>query len=191
MNYTLYESLFNKIDSMLEKGRVILTIEGGSASGKSTLANILKDKYDCTVIHIDDFFLRPEQRTIERYEEIGGNIDKERFFEEVVKPLRSDLDFSYQKFDCATMSLGEKVYVKLNRLIVVEGVYSMHPYFGKYFNLSLFLDITQEYQKERILNRNSVTFANRFFEEWIPLENKYFSVEKIEERCDMTVKVGK
>ena len=191
MNYTLYESLFNKIDSMLEKGRVILTIEGGSASGKSTLANILKDKYDCTVIHMDDFFLRPEQRTIERYEEIGGNIDKERFFEEVVKPLRSNLDFSYQKFDCSTMSLGEKVYVKLNRLIVVEGVYSMHPYFDKYFNLSLFLDITQEYQKERILNRNSVTFANRFFEEWIPLENKYFSVEKIEERCDMTVKVGK
>ena len=187
MNYTLYESLFNKIDSMLEKGRVIISIEGGSASGKSTLASILEEKYDCTVIHMDDFFLRTEQRSKDRLEEVGGNIDKERFYEEVVKPLKSNEDFSYQKFDCSKMSLGEIVNVNLKRLVVIEGVYSMHPYFGKYYNLSVFLDIKEEYQKKRILNRNSITFANRFFEEWIPLENKYFTVNNIKECCDLII----
>ena len=147
MGYNLYEELFNIIESMLKKDRVIISIEGGSASGKSTLASILEEKYDCTVIHMDDFFLRPEQRSKDRLEEVGGNIDKERFYEEVVKPLKSNEDFSYQKFDCSKMSLGEIVNVNLKRLVVIEGVYSMHPYFGKYYNLSVFLDIKEEYQK--------------------------------------------
>ena len=191
MEYSLYNNLFDKINSMLEIDKVILVVEGGSASGKSTLANILKEKYDCTVIHMDDFFLRPEQRSKDRLEEVGGNIDKERFFEEVVKSLKNNTDFSYQKFDCSTMSLGEIVNVNLKRLIVIEGVYSMHPYFGKYYNLSVFLDIAEEYQKERILVRNSISFADRFFNEWIPLENKYFNVNNIKERCDLIINIDK
>ena len=36
---------------------------------------------------MDDFFLRPEQRTEERLKEVGGNVDRERFLEEVARPL--------------------------------------------------------------------------------------------------------
>ena len=61
------------------QGRVLLAIEGGSASGKTTLSQLLSRIYGCTVFHMDEFFLRPEQRTPERLAEPGGNVDRERF----------------------------------------------------------------------------------------------------------------
>ncbi|MBQ5725423.1 MAG: hypothetical protein IIV80_04645, partial [Clostridia bacterium] len=55
--------------------------------------------------------------------------------------------------------------------------------FGEYYNLSVFLDIDPARQKDRILKRNGLPLANRFFEEWIPLENRYFSQMQIRSRC--------
>ena len=82
-----FSQLFNKIDELFATESIIIAIDGGSASGKTTLAKILSEKYDCNVFHIDDFFLRPEQRTPERFAEIGGNFDRERFQGEVLQSL--------------------------------------------------------------------------------------------------------
>ena len=68
--------------------RVLVAIEGGSASGKTTLGELLQNVYGCPVFHMDDFFLRPEQRTEARFAQPGGNVDRERFLEEVLIPLR-------------------------------------------------------------------------------------------------------
>ena len=63
----------------------------------------------------------------------------------------------------------------------------MHPAFGRYYGLSIFLDIDKEYQRERILIRNSPQLAKRFFEEWIPLENIYFESMCIKERASESI----
>ena len=182
-------SLFSELDKRLAKGAVMMAVEGGSGSGKTTLSNILSSIYDCTVFHMDDFFLRPEQRTPERYGEIGGNIDRERFLTEVLQPLSKGEIVNYRKFDCTTMRLGDWVQVTPGKLVVIEGVYAMHPLFQEYYDFSVFLDITAELQKERILQRNSVQMAQRFFHEWIPLEQKYFSALHIRECCDMQINI--
>ncbi len=181
--------LFCELDKKLAEGKVILTIEGGSASGKSTLGSMLEDIYDCNVIHMDDFFLQPYQRTAERFAEVGGNLDRERFYTEVVEPISDNREFSYRKFDCSAMSLGESVKVEPNRLTVIEGVYSMHPFFGEYYDLSIFLDIDPELQRERILKRNP-QMADRFFNEWIPYETVYFSELDIPKKCDIIININ-
>ena len=72
------EILQSHIDRLLsEKERVIVAIDGNCAAGKTTLASHLARQYDCNVFHMDDFFLRPQQRTPEQYAEIGGNVDYE------------------------------------------------------------------------------------------------------------------
>ncbi len=180
-------SLFAEIDKMLEKGRVVLAIEGTSASGKTTLGKILEEVYGGTIFHMDDFFLRPEQRTPERYMEIGGNVDRERFFEEVIIPLKENKTINYRKFDCSTMSLLDPLEIKPERMTVVEGAYSMHPFFGEYYNLSVLIEISPERQKERILKRNSPDFAERFFNEWIPLEKEYFSKTNVKTKADLVI----
>ena len=43
---------------------------------------------------------------------------------------------------------------------------------------------------ERLHRRKDhFTFAERFFNEWIPLENKYFSHIAIKEQCDLVIKI--
>lgn len=181
--------LFTRLDELLEKGRVILAIEGGSASGKTTLGEMLREIYGCTVFHTDDFFLRPEQRTPERYAEAGGNIDRERFLEEVLVPLSRNEAVNYRRFDCSTFTLSSAVEIVPEKLTVIEGAYSMHPSFSEYYDISVFLNISPEFQRERILKRNSPQDAERFFNQWIPLEREYFSKLQIQKNCSMTVDI--
>lgn len=187
--YIPFLPLLAELDKRLEKGMIKVALEGGSASGKTTLSEMLKTLYACTVFHMDDFFLQPYQRTPKRYAEIGGNIDYERFLKEVLIPLDKGEIVNYRKFDCAAMELGEPVAITPKKLTIVEGAYSMHTELAAYYDLSVFLDILPELQKERILKRNSPEMANRFFEEWIPLENIYFSKTQITKRCDLQISI--
>lgn len=185
--YTPFLPLLAKIDQMIENGRVTLAIEGGSASGKTTLGVLLERIYGCTVFHMDDFFLRPEQRTPDRYAEVGGNVDRERFLAEVLIPLKEHRPIVYRKFDCSTQALGEPVQAIPTRLTVIEGAYSMHPDLADFYDLSVFLDISTELQKKRIEKRNTLPMAKRFFTEWIPLEAIYFSQTNARRRCDLSI----
>jgi uridine kinase len=177
--------LLARIDAQRAKGRVILALEGGSASGKTTLAAQLGKIYGCTVLHMDDFFLRPEQRTPERFAEIGGNVDRERFLAEVLLPLSRGERIAYRRFDCTTQALLPAVSIDPAPLTVVEGAYSMHPELAPYYTFSVFLENSPEEQRARILRRNTPEHAVRFFNEWIPLEHRYFEGMRVRERCDL------
>ena len=180
-----YLQLFKKIDNLLQNGPVIFAIDGGSASGKTTLAKMLSEIYDANVFHIDDFFLRPEQRTQERLSEVGGNFDRERFLSEVLIPLKEGREVRYSRFDCSTQSLLPPTKVLPKPLTIIEGVYSLHPELLPFYNSSLFLHIPPELQRERILKRNTPALAKRFFEEWIPMENAYFDATDLLGRADL------
>lgn len=181
--------IFAEMDKLLTKGNVTMAIEGGSASGKSTLSEVLASVYDCNIFHADDFFLRPEQRTPERFAEIGGNFDRERFYNEIICSLVKNETVNYRPFDCSKQALGNTLTVSPKKLTIVEGVYSMHPAFGEYYNLSVFLDIDSDFQKKRIEVRNSPALAKRFFAEWIPLENTYFEKTEIKKRTDLVISI--
>ena len=170
----IMETAKKQIDELLAaKDTVIVAIDGKCTSGKTTLASKLAEIYDCNVFHMDDFFLRPEQRTPERFAEVGGNVDYERFREEVLLPLKSGKAFSYRPFDCSTFTLAAPVAVTPKKLNIIEGTYSHHPYFSNPYDLKILLTVDEETQRRRILERP--TFLHkRFFEEWIPMENLYF-----------------
>lgn len=187
--YIPFLAFFAELDQRLTKGNLIVALEGGSASGKTTLGHLLSNIYDCTVFHMDDFFLRPEQRTPERYAQIGGNVDRERFLAEVLQPLKEGKTIHYRAFDCSTMRVEEGIPVQPKKLTVIEGAYSMHPELEEYYDFSAFLDISPELQKKRVLKRNSPAFAERFFEKWIPLETVYFTKTNVKRRCDMIISV--
>ncbi len=191
-DYRPHLPLFTAIDRKLsEKGRLVLAIEGGSAAGKTTLASLLEAIYGCTVFHMDDFFLRPEQRTAERLCEPGGNVDRERFLAEVLTPLAAGKPVDYRRYDCGSGRLLPPVRIAPTPLTVIEGAYCMHPSLAEHYGLSVFLDIDPKRQRKRILHRNSPTEAHRFFSEWIPMEHRYFEVHRPRERCTTVLKIGK
>ena len=174
-----------QIDALLCSGRpLVIAIDGNCTAGKTTLAAMLEKAYDCNVFHMDDFFLRPEQRTPERYAQPGGNVDYERFQEEVLNPLVEGENFFYRPFSCKSFCLSEPVKVIQKKLNIVEGTYCLHPHFGDVYDLKIFLSVTPELQHRRILER-PVFLHRRFFEQWIPMEMKYFDSFQIPSRVDM------
>lgn len=183
--------LFDRIErEMNRKKPLFLAIDGRCGSGKSTLAGILSERYPAGVIHMDDFFLRPEQRTQERLAETGGNIDYERFLREAAEPIRRrSTSFSYRKYDCGVQRLTDEIPVCSGELIIVEGVYSCHPVFGRLYDLTVFLDVDRTEQRRRLAKRCTEALYRRFVEEWIPKEEAYFDTFGIREKCDIRMKI--
>lgn len=165
------------------KDRIIVAIDGRCASGKTTLAGELAAVLHCPVIHMDDFFLRPEQRTPERLAEAGGNVDRERFTEEVLRPLSAGKDARYRPFVCRTMSLGNPIVVKSAPIVLVEGSYSCHPALREAYDLRFFLTVEPSEQKSRLLTREGAERLAVFEEKWIPMEENYFRKCGVEEAC--------
>lgn len=166
------------------QGRVIVALDGRCASGKTTLAAELAKRYGWSVVHMDHFFLRPEQRTLERYARPGGNVDHERFLEEVLLPLRRGERPVYRPFDCRTQTLLEPIPFEPGPVVLVEGSYSCHPALWEHYDLRAFLTIDPKFQMERVTARDGEEWAQTFREKWIPLEEKYFSAYEVEHRCE-------
>lgn len=181
------EFILNEIDKF-KNNQCIVAIDGRCAAGKTTLAGQLQDILQCSVIHMDDFFLRPEQRTEKRLNEPGGNIDYERFGKEVILPLRNKQEFIYYPFDCHKFAFGEKIFVKQTRVMIIEGAYACHPEFADIYSLKIFFDIDQNEQLIRIERRNGKEQLTQFINKWIPLEEKYFDEFQIMNTCDIILK---
>jgi len=179
------EALCRRIDELLAcQPQVLVAIDGDCGSGKTTLAEDMQARYDCNILPMDHFFLRPEQRMPSRLAEPGGNVDYERFLAEVLIPLQGGEPFDYQPFDCRTGQMGEAVSVPVRPLNVMEGSYSLHPTLSAAYHVKVFLTIDPAEQLRRLALRDGGRLLERFQEEWIPMEKRYFEQFDIAGQCD-------
>lgn len=162
----------------------IIAVDGRCAAGKTTLANSVSQESGAAVVHMDDFFLQPFQRTQSRLEAPGGNADWERFRSEVLLPLSRGERARFKPFDCHTLSFKDEITVCPGRGVIVEGAYCCRPELWDFYSLRVFLDIAPHAQLERIRARNGENGLAAFREKWIPLEEKYFSAFDIKNKCD-------
>ena len=175
--------LLRELEALLDQGkRMVVAIDGRCASGKSTLAAELHRRYSFAVVHMDHFFLRPEQRTPERYAQPGGNVDYERVLSEVLEPLRRGEWPEYQPFDCRAGAQAPAVRLKPSPVVVVEGSYSCCPALWSCYDLRVFLTVERGEQLRRLTRREG-DYVQVFQERWIPLEEQYFTACRVEERC--------
>ena len=163
------KAIIDKIEK-LNTDRCIVAIDGRCASGKTTLAGELSCILNCSVVHMDDFFLQPHQRTEKRLSEAGGNIDYERFLDEVINPIKRNADFSYRPFDCHSLGFKEAKKISVDNVVIIEGAYSCHPKFSDIYDLKVFLDVDKTEQLKRIEKRNGKNQLSAFESKWIPME---------------------
>ena len=164
------------------QGRAFVAIDGRCGSGKSTIAAALAARLDAALIHADDFFLRPAQRTPARLAEPGGNFDRERFFTEVLRPLRAGQDALYRPYDCHSGQWKPAVRTALHPVVLVEGSYCCHPDLWPCYDLHVFVTAPLEARLERLARRPGVDLE-AFRTRWIPLEERYFAAAGLEARC--------
>ena len=173
-----------------EHPRIVIAIDGMAASGKTTAADRLSRLWNAPVVHMDDFYLPSDLRTPERLAAPGGNVHYERFAEEVLPPLAAGTEFSYRLFDCSVMDLNGSASIPSSPVVLVEGAYAMHPFFGDYADLKVFFAVDPEEQKRRIIARNGMEKWKEFRDRWIPMENTYHSAFRIREQADLMIVSG-
>jgi len=178
------EELINTLINYLKGHKGICAIDGRCLSGKTTLAEILNKGTGIPYISLDDFFLQPYQRTKERYETPGENIDYERILEEVVIPFKEGRDIYYRPFDCSKMELSKEKFIKNTGSLILEGSYSFNIHLVGYYDTKVFLDITTSLQIERLKKRENGKQVENFINKWIPLEEKYIEAFKPQDKAD-------
>ena len=174
----------------LQKGRVLVAIDGMAASGKTTLAAALHAALPGSIlIPMDDFFLPPEKRCGEYFKQHLANADIERFESEVLSPLLSGEAISYRPFVChPEMKFLPAVNIPAGwRIALVEGAYCLHPALFDAYDLRILMTISPETQKARILKRNGEDMLLRFLRTWIPMENAHIAARQLLTRCDVHI----
>ena len=186
------DAIAARIPALLEtRSRVLVAVDGNCCAGKTTLAERLRVRLNATVFHMDDYFLQPQMRTIERLQTPGGNVDAERFLREVLLPLTRGEAVSVVRYDCKEDRLLEPERVEPSQICIVEGAYSLHPLLAPYYDLKVFCRIDPALQLERIRKRNGSAQLPVFQNRWIPLENAYFEAYQIEQGCDIVLSTVK
>ena len=184
------EQIKQKVEVLLKENKkeiIVIAIDGMTGSGKTTFAEELSQVYNAPIFHADDYFLPPELRTEERLNEPGGNIHYEKMKKEIIDILvegKINSTIKYKPFICKNQSYGEEKSFKLSKINIVEGSYCLNPYFGKYYDISVFLKINEKSQIERLTKR-CPQMINNFINKWIPLEKKYHDAFKLYDNSDI------
>ncbi len=194
MSCGVFSEPVSEIGKMIEekkaegKSPVIVSIDGRCASGKTTLGGLLAKQYpDALLLHMDDYYLQPHQRTAKRYAIPGENIDHERFLEQILKPASENRPLILQRLVCPDLVLEEASSVSPSGLIIIEGSYSFHPDLLPYYDLKIFVSTSPKKQLERIEKRNGPAKAEDFKNRWIPLEEKYIAACHPQQKADLQI----
>lgn len=181
--------LFQRIDALLNEGRPIrIAIDGQRASGKTWLGEFLAKVYQANLLHMDDYFLPFDRKTPERLAEPGGNVDYERFLEEVISGPK-EASIVYRPFDCVLDAPSDPVTLPPTQLTIIEGSYSMHPALRHGYDLTVCLFIDPPRQSGRILGRNGEEMHECFMRTLIPMDNRYFEELDIRSHADLSFDV--
>lgn len=155
--------------------RLLLTIDGPCASGKTTLAQHLAEALGAAVVHTDDFVIPHAQKTAERLAVPGGNCDAERLLREVIAPWKRGDAVWFRRYDCRQDALLPEEQLPDSRILILEGSYCNLPLLRAYADLFLFVDTPEAIRMDRLRRRESPASFQRFLDRWIPLESQYFA----------------
>lgn len=180
-----YAPVFSRLSALLAstRGPVLVAIDGRCGSGKTTLADEIRQTFPCQVFHMDDYYLPFEERDRNWPEGIAGNMDLIRIREEILLPVRAGKPVFYRPYDCRSrrfrpISIREPV-----RLNIMEGSYSHHPSLRDLYDLTIFLTLDGSEQERRLRLREGQRFEG-FANRWIPMEERYFAAFDIQASSD-------
>jgi para-aminobenzoate synthetase len=178
---------------------IVIAIDGGSGSGKSTIAEILAQELNAAWLPMDDFFSAQipdhywDQFSVEeRFEKC---FDWERIRENALQPLRAGLPARWFAFDFVTGlredgSYGMETKPKIlepARVILLDGNFSASPFLADLVDCAILIDVPIEVRHARINTREDPEFLKQWHALWDPVEAFYYSQIRPKESYDLVI----
>ena len=159
---------------------LLIALDGRSGSGKSSVAKIIANKFGATLIESDDFYCGRENSTwasCSPEEKVAQCIDWRRLRAEVLIPLLEGKTAHYHPFDFKTGAKFAQHSVTLQpaNIIILDGAYSARPELSDLIELKILVESADEIRRNRLLNREGITFMEEWHSIWDVAEEYYFT----------------
>ena len=163
--------------------RLLITLDGPCASGKTTLASAMAEVLGAAVLHTDEFVVPIAAKTPERLAVPGGNCDMERLLQEALLPWKAGETPLFRRYDCRADRFLPPEPLSADR-VILEGSYCNLPDLRALSDCCLFMDTPEETRLARLRARETPESYQRFLSLWIPLEKAYFRAFRLpDENC--------
>jgi para-aminobenzoate synthetase len=182
-----YSKILVSINGIAKKP-ILVTLDGGSGAGKSTIASMLEQRLDSVVVQSDDFYSAhiPDwewdlRSTPERARDV---LNWHRLRTEAIEPLLAGKVARWHPFDFiaglrsdGTYGMSEEyVEKKPAPVIILEGAYSANPILSVPIDLKVLIDVPIFERHQRLDKREEdKQFLQRWHILWDAVEEYYFS----------------
>jgi len=178
----LVSSIINDIRILSrEKKFLIIGIDGVGGSGKTTLAKILQNELNNSVIvQMDDIYSPQLQAS-----------DISRIKNQVFLPLKSGKHAKFQIYDWKTEKLSQWRTIHPEGTLIIEGVYSLDRQIIDYYDIKIWIEYPPELGFERgvkrDINGDGVDNSDKWKKVWMPLEKKYINEQNPKSKADYVI----
>ena len=147
------------IDIILQKeenrDRLLVTVDGPCATGKTTMARRMAAALGAAVVHTDDFVIPHARKTPEQLAIPGGNCDAERLTAEVLAPWKAGAEGTFRRYDFRKDCLREAERLPDTRVMILEGSYCNLPVIRQYADVRVFVTADLETRMRRLRQRET------------------------------------
>lgn len=167
----------------------VVAVDGPSAAGTSTLADLLGARLGAAVLRGDDFYRDlpdDEREALDAAAGVERYFDWQRMRAEALVPLRRGEPAVYRPYDWgAGRGLAAPVVVPPADVVVVDGVYSARPQFADLLDLTVLVDTPADERLRRLVARGHGN--DRWWPRWSAAEDHYFTTIRPPASYDLVV----
>jgi uridine kinase len=178
----------------VERGIVLVAIDGPGGSGKSTLAAAIHAAVraagiPASVVSFDEFYLPSAQRLLGSPAEkpIGADYDWPRLRDQVLAPIRMGVTARYDRYDWRQDAFADVGEAKPEGVVIVEGIYSSRRELADLYDLRIWVECPRELRLERGIRRDGEGARGIWENDWMPSEDLYFEAHRPWEYADIIV----
>jgi len=161
---------------------VLIAIGGYGGSGKTTVANKLKEILGSAyIVGTDDFIIK------ERLTLVSPNMecyDLKRLENQVLAPTVQNKEIKYQILDWASNKLGEPVHVPNIDYLIIEGITAYFPSIAKYYDYKIWVDTPIEVAKLRGKQKDAGSENEQHWDLWSKNDVSYQQKYHPEQQAD-------
>jgi para-aminobenzoate synthetase len=178
---------------------VVVALDGGSGSGKSTVALAIAAQLNAALVQSDDFFAAEitdagwDART--PAEKVRDAIDWRRLRTEALEPLRAGKPARWHAFDFDAGVRADGTYAmrtdfvehEPRAVIVLDGAYSTRPELADLIDLTVLFDVPVGERHARLAAREEKRWLDAWHARWDDAEAYYFTHVRPASSFDLVV----